>query len=801
MHSLRDLSPRDAPHAATSSLVHQGMLLHVLLPSALLALLLPTQGPLLRASPVGRTQRFLLPPSPLPRSAPPRCTATAEQPLVSLLQPVDGASSDGAAQRLIFVGGKGGVGKTTTSSAIAVRCADEGLSTLIVSTDPAHSLSDALMQDVSGGVPVPVNGCANLLGMEVQTDEAVARFRAAVGGFRASDLGLGGVAEEVLSKLGLDEFADILDNTPPGLDELLALAETLAIVRGSAPEDDDAGVGSGAGAAALRRESFDRIVFDTAPTGHTLRLLAFPEFLDNLLSKLIALKSRLGGAIALLGGLLGGVDPAAKLDQAVVRLERWRDRVAELQRLLTDPDVTDFVVVGIPSRLSVAESARLLSALTDQGVSVNHLVVNQIVDGSASDSYVERLAAEQQRALKQVDSGASPLAKLSLSRVPFFSMEMRGVFPLKYYGDQAYGDGGAHGAVWEDLLNDDSDRFVLVGGKGGVGKTTSSSALAVACAERGHNTLVVSTDPAHSLGDALDIDLSSGEVARVEGIAGASLYAVEVKVDEAVKEFKRLVGGLAGDKGGGGGGADIGIADFADVFDVVPPGVDELIALAKIVALARSDSYGLHFDRVIVDTAPTGHTLRLLTFPEFLDRFIERLLILKERFRGAASVVGGLGSVLKNFGGGAAGGASAGGGDPLEDEPKAVVALSKFQAQMRDLQTLLLDGSTSEFVIVSIPTALSLAESERLQSALGEQGIAVRRGVINRLIPPESEDTYVSQLAKGQAVCLDELRQLADRSLVSVTEVPYFDVEVRAVYGLRALGAALFVGAPSSPGP
>ena len=195
--------------------------------------------------------------------------------------------------------------------------------------------------------------------------------------------------------------------------------------------------------------------------------------------------------------------------------------------------------------------------------------------------------------------------------------------------------------------------------------------------------------------------------------------------------------------------------------------------------------------------------MRLLTFPEFLDRFIERLLILKERFRGAASVVGGLGSVLKNFGGGAGagGGASAGGDDALDDEPKAVTALSRFQSQMRDLQTLLLDGSSSEFVIVSIPTALSLAESERLQSALGEQGIAVRRGVLNRLIPPESEDTYVSQLAKGQAVCLDELRQLADRSLVSVTEVPYFDVEVRAVYGLRALGAALFVGAPSSPGP
>ena len=731
--------------------------------------------------------------SPLAAICAAAATDEGQQPLAALLEPVEGADAD--VQRLIFVGGKGGVGKTTSSSAIAVRCADEGLNTLIVSTDPAHSLSDALMQDVSGGFPVEVNGCTNLLAMEVQTDEAVARFRAAVGGFRASDLGLGGVAEEVLSKLGLDEFADILDNTPPGLDELLALAETLAVVRGGSSD----GLGASAGEAALRREKFDRVIFDMAPTGHTLRLLAFPEFLDKLLSKLIALKARLGGAIGLLGGLLGGVDPAAKLDEAVIRLERWRDRVSELQRLLTDPDVTDFVVVGIPSRLSVAECARLLSALAEQGVSVNHLVVNQIVDGGASAAYVGRLAAEQTRALKQVDTGASALAKLELSRVPFFSMEMRGVYPLKFYGDQAYGDAGAHGATWEDVLTDDKDRFILVGGKGGVGKTTSSAALAVACAERGHNTLIVSTDPAHSLGDALDVDLSDGEVGRIEGIAGASLYAVEVKVDDAVLEFKRLVSGLAAGEDEG-GNTNLGLADFADVFDVVPPGVDELIALAKIVSLARSDSYGLHFDRVIIDTAPTGHTLRLLTFPDFLDRFIERLLILKDRFQGAASVLGGVGNMLKNFqgaksAGGFGGNGAAGGAD--EEEPRAVEALTKFQEQMRDLQRLLKDQETSEFVIVSIPTALSLMESERLQLALGEQGIAVRRGVLNRLIPPESEESYVSQLAKGQATCLDELRELADRSLISVTEVPYFDVEVRAVYGLRALGNALFVGAPA----
>lgn len=360
--------------------------------------------------------------------------------------------------------------------------------------------------------------------------------------------------------------------------------------------------------------------------------------------------------------------------------------------------------------------------------------------------------------------------------------------------------------VFEDALEEfeaslaqlvacDTLKWIFVGGKGGVGKTTSSAALAVECAERGHNTLVVSTDPAHSLGDALDIDLSDGQVKRVEGLAGSSLYAIEVKVDDAVAEFKKLVSGLSE---GAGPGGQLGLSDFADVFDVVPPGVDELIALAKIVALARTDSYGLHFDRVIVDTAPTGHTLRLLTFPEFLDRFIERLLLLRARFQGVTGAVSGASSMLGNiktaFGGSMdTGGAAASMlDDVVKDEPQGVAALTRFQDQMRDLQNLLKDGSTAEFVIVSIPTYLSLAESERLKAALEEQGISVRKGVLNRLIPADIEANYIETLAKGQGKCLDELRQLSSVADLSITEVPFFDVEVRAACGLRAMGSALF---------
>jgi len=121
-----------------------------------------------------------------------------------------------------------------------------------------------------------------------------------------------------------------------------------------------------------------------------------------------------------------------------------------------------------------------------------------------------------------------------------------------------------------------------------------------------------------------------------------------------------------------------------------------------------------------------------------------------------------------------------------------VRALQSFQQQMQELQELLHDEASAEFCIVSIPTALSIAESERLMRELQHQGIAVRRAVINRLIDEDSGDAYLSRLARGQQQCLDELKELSLRCDVSMTEVPLFDVEVRAVYGLRAISVALF---------
>ena len=199
--------------------------------------------------------------------------------------------------KVVFVGGKGGVGKTTVSSALAVTLASQQqLKVLIVSTDPAHSLGDALDQDLrmmnhQGNKPSSSSSSSNhvvqmtdpltqgnLYACELDATVALQDFVQAMEAFDVSNLADAlGVSADLLESLGLDEFRGLLRNPPPGLDELVAL--TNVVVQQDKNNDDD----------------YDVIVVDTAPTGHTLRLLALPQFLDGLLGKLIKLRMKLSG--------------------------------------------------------------------------------------------------------------------------------------------------------------------------------------------------------------------------------------------------------------------------------------------------------------------------------------------------------------------------------------------------------------------------------------------------------------------------------------------------------------------------
>jgi arsenite/tail-anchored protein-transporting ATPase len=340
------------------------------------------------------------------------------------------------------------------------------------------------------------------------------------------------------------------------------------------------------------------------------------------------------------------------------------------------------------------------------------------------------------------------------------------------------------GARLSNLLEKrDTRRYCFVTAKGGCGKTTTAATIALRMAETDLPTLVISVDPAHSLGDALRVDLSDGKLRKLE--PDLPLYALEVDTAEAVAEFRALVAGLRGSPTGGEEG-DGGWADLASILDTVPPGADELISLIKILNLVEAEDQGIDFRRIVVDCAPTGHTLRLLAFPDFLDAFLSKALSLRQKLDAARGVVG---SVAKMFVKNRAVNV-----DAVLDT--AAERVEKYRDRMVELSDMLRDPARAEFVVITIPTVMAVQETKRLIDTLYDDGIWVRHAVANMIIPSEDsamQESYLKRLRAGQARELAfATEELGDQFDLDVTPVFRFDTEVRGVFALRALAQVAF---------
>lgn len=680
-------------------------------------------------------------------------------------------------RRYIFFGGKGGVGKTSASAAVAVHSASVGLSTLIISTDPAHSLGDALCFDLSDGQVHRVDDDLPLYAVESDTREAVNRFRELVASISASDTadkssetesGWASVAE----RLGLREFSDVLETIPPGADELIALVAVLDVVEMEHPD-----------------VYFDRVIIDTAPTGHTLRFLAFPDFLDKFLTQALSLRKKLNNAGGVLGSMtkmfMGGgkVDMNQALETASERVSIYRDKMITLAQLFRDPSRTEFIVVTIATGLAVEESKRLIQHLWDDGIWVRHVVINQVLPpgDDSIGKYLARVRKGQAREISFATERIGDEFGLSVSLVPRFDTEVRGVYGLAALGKIGFRTQlrNSYGKLFDTSVRvsaggNPNCLFTFVGGKGGVGKTSIASALGVTLAEEGFKTLVLSTDPAHSLGDALRYDLLAKGIVRIDDAQG-ELFALEIDTVGAVRDFQALAREFVAE-GRRGAGVDmarkLGLEEFASLLDNAPPGIDELVALTQVVELVRFGD----FDRVVVDTAPTGHTLRLLSFPEFLDAFLGKIIRLKERLD---SGIEALRSVL-------------GRKDSADAVDKAAKGVGKLRENMAELRDLVADSARTQFAIVTVPTGLAMAESERLVMSLKRDGVSVRNLIINQVVPDGSAAAFVERIVNEQEKCIGDLVDGCLEKNISVAEVPYFDVEVRGVYGLKAMAAAMF---------
>ncbi len=291
--------------------------------------------------------------------------------------------------RFIFAGGKGGVGKTSTASAIAIKSAELGFRTLVLSTDPAHSLSDSLNQDISGGEIIPVEGVPNLYGLELNTEKALEETRSYL---------------SMQMEGQLPGFEDLTSLTPPGSDEAMAFAKVLEFIE---------------------NPQFDRIVFDTAPTGHTLRLLSLPEMLDSWVGKLITFRMRLSSAFSAIKRMFGSYDDQE--DNSLEMLQEMKRRITVARAELTDPRTTSFVIVMIPEAMSVFETDRLLAALNEYMIPVNHIVINMVYPENPSCPFCTARYNMQQKNLKDI---LELYEGYDIIQVPLFPEEVRGLEKL-----------------------------------------------------------------------------------------------------------------------------------------------------------------------------------------------------------------------------------------------------------------------------------------------------------------------------------------------------------------------------------
>src|SRR3954464_1248404 len=316
------------------------------------------------------------------------------------------------APRTILYTGKGGVGKTSVAAATARRCAAAGMRTVVLSTDPAHSLSDSLEVDIKSS-PTP---CGDLLwGQEVQAQEEMERHWEAVQEWMG----------DMLAERGVDRIAAEELTVPPGMDELFSL---LQIKR--------------------HHESgeFDAIVVDCAPTGETLRLLSFPDVASWWLEKMIPLERKMMGAARPLARAM--LDISLPSDRVFDDVERLVQNLVAMNVILRNRTTTSIRLVMNPDRMVIKESMRTFTYLNLYGYLTDAVIVNRVFPPEVDGGYFGAWRAVQGEQMELVRSGFGPVPVLV---APYFDQEVVGGAMLDRLADAVFADHDAGALLYDDL--------------------------------------------------------------------------------------------------------------------------------------------------------------------------------------------------------------------------------------------------------------------------------------------------------------------------------------------------------------
>jgi len=628
---------------------------------------------------------------------------------------------DDVTTRFVFFSGKGGVGKTSMACTTAVRFADEGKQTLIVTTDPASNLGDTFEQEIGHRI-APIAGVKNLWAMEIDPDRATEEYKdRALAPVRAAfPPQIVQVIEEQMSGpctaevAAFDRFTDFLDAY-------------------------DQGGG----------RAFDVVIFDTAPTGHTLRLLELPfEWSQHI-------------DAASAGSGQTCIGPAGAIQDAKQKYER-------ALATMRDAEQTTFIFVLHPEAIAIKETRRAIGELRKLDIHTHELIINGIIapEETANPLFAAR-AGMQERYLGQIERELP----LPARRMYLLGGEIKGVARLREVGRMLFdgqrrlegfggatalgqsGRGGRSGqgpregsdraTAWAAVLAriepNSHTRTLFFAGKGGVGKTVASCVTAVWLARRGHRTLLLTTDPAAHIGDVLGVPVTD-EIAPVTG--QANLWAAKIDPHAAGDAYKARILDDARRRGR----REEAIKVMAEELD--SPCTEEMAAFDKFIDYASQQD---RWDAIVFDTAPTGHTLRLLELPVDWSQQLD----------------------IKVFA-------------TVDTQAADDVAKQRF-AQVIEMMR---DPQRSTFAFVMYPEATPVLEAYRATQELRTVGVEPGLVVANMVIPPEQCTTPFACTRRQMQE--KYLAEIGKRFPTPVVQIPLLPQEVRGLDMLASLGELVY---------
>lgn len=620
--------------------------------------------------------------------------------------------------KLIIFGGKGGVGKTTTTAVTSLYLSNvyPEKNILIASTDPAHSLSDSFEYPL-GNSPRRIYEKANLSGIELDAEELLQDFRS-----RHNE-----TLKKIISRgtyLDDEDISHFLKLSFPGLDEVMAMVKIMEI---------------------LEEGNYDLIILDTAPTGHTMKLLALPDlmrewmrFLDTMMEKhrfmyQVFARKRYTG------------------DEADEFIEEMLSNISKVKSYLQDENTCQFVPVTTLEPVVISETLVLVEVLSANKISVKDIVVNRVIS-SASCISCYSIMESQQRELGKLKR---LFPTLLLTLLPYMPFEVKGGDSLRAFSDYMISEtdfdkikyltqlkGPLNGRIPVNIEPPSAGiEFILFGGKGGVGKTTVSSSFALGLSSLypQRKVLLFSTDPAHSLSDRLEQRIGDN-VARVEG--RDNLFALEIEPEKLFREFKEayqeeineIFEGITRRTS-----IDIKFDRqvMTNLMELAPPGLDEIMFLTEIIDYLKKGEYDLY----ILDNAPTGHNLRFLELPDLMQDWIRTFFEIILKYRSAVG---------------------------LHRASQTLVDMSK---DIKYIKAIFSDPLKCEFIPIAIPTLMALNETQRLLSRLKELKLPIRRIIINMIAHPQGKCNFCSTLEnQHESVILEYKRKFPELEVVALPQ-------------------------------